>query len=419
MGFASLLKKMRSVQTVATVGNTVGAAQCLNISQSAVVRAIQDVESAMAFSVFERSARGMRPTPLGQLVIHRIGRALDLFSQIDRHKVRPAADAMARAPWQASRLASSVGYRHIQTFLSLLDTGQEKRTAASLGISQPAVHQTLSQLEYMVGEALFYRDRNGLRLTESGETAQKFIKLALAELAQAEEEVAAHKGELHGRIVIGTLPFSTGLFLPRALEDVLARHPGLKVTVVDGTYESLLHQLRFAEIDIMVGALRDPVPGPDVQQETLFEDCLAVVARRDHPLATQRLKGLKDLNGVAWIMPMPGTPAQAAFDQSFQAEGLSPPLASLRVNSPIMMQALLAASDRVALMSPRQVDSEVKAGLLRVLPVPVRHAARRIGITTRTGFLPPPGAKQLLDAFRAVSRQIELENPVRRNKQNA
>ena len=419
MGFASLLKKMRSVQTVATVGNTVGAAECLNISQSAVVRAIQDVEAAMAFKVFERSARGMRPTPLGQLLIHRIGRALDLFSQVDRHKELAAADVMARAPWQASRLASSVGYRHIQTFLSLLDTGHEKRTAASLGISQSAVHQTLSQLEYMAGEALFYRDRNGLRLTESGETAQKFFKLALAELAQAEEEVAAHKGELHGRIVIGTLPFSTGLFVPRALEDVLARHPGLKVTVVDGTYESLLHQLRFADIDIIVGALRDPVPGPDVQQETLFEDRLAVVARPDHPLAAQRLKGLKDLSGVAWIMPMPGTPAQAAFDQSFRAEGLAPPPASLRVNSPIMMQALLAASDRVALMSSRQVDSEVRAGLLRVLPVPVRHAARRIGITTRTGFLPPPGAKLLLDAFRAVSRQIELENPVRLNKQNA
>jgi LysR family transcriptional regulator of gallate degradation len=419
MGFASLLKKMRSVQTVATVGNTVGAAQCLNMSQSAVVRAIQDVEAAIAFKVFERSARGMRPTPLGQLLIHRIGRALDLFSQVDRHKGRPAPDTMARAPWQASRLASSVAYRHIQTFLSLLDTGQEKRTAAALGISQSAVHQTLSQLEHMAGEALFYRDRSGLRPTESGETAQKFIKLALAELSQAEEEVAAHKGELHGRIVIGTLPFSTGLFVPRALEDVLARHPGLKVTVVDGTYETLLHQLRFADIDIIVGALRDPVPGPDVHQETLFEDRLAVVARRDHPLATRRLKSLNDLKDAAWIMPMTGTPAQAAFDQSFQAEGLSPPAASLRVNSPIMMQALLAASDRVALMSPRQVDREVKAGLLRVLPVPVRHATRRIGITTRTGFLPPPGAKQLLDAFRAVSRQLELENPVHRNKQIA
>jgi LysR family transcriptional regulator of gallate degradation len=419
MDFASQLKKMRSVQAVATAGNTVGAAACLNISQSAVVRAIQDVESALAFHIFERSARGMRPTPLGELVIHRIGRALDLLSQVDRHHGRSTSNAMARAPWQASRLASSVAYRHIQTFLSLLDTGQEKQTAAALGISQSAVHQRLSQLEHMLGEALFYRDRSGLRLTEAGETAHKFIKLALAELSQAEEEVAAHDGELRGRIVIGTLPFSTGLLLPLALEDVLARHPGLKVSVVDGTYGTLLHQLRFADIDFIVGALRDPLPGPDIQQETLFEDRLALVVRHDHPLGKQRLKSLRDLKDATWIMPMPGTPAQAAFDQAFLAEGLSPPQASLRVNSPHLMQALLAASDRVALMSPRHIACEVEAELLRVLPVPVRHATRRIGITTRTGFLPPPGAKQLLDAFRAVSRQIEHGDLVGRNKQIA
>lgn len=122
---------------------------------------------------------------------------------------------------------------------------------------------------------------------------QKFIKLVLAELTQAEEEVAAHQGELQGRVVIGTLTISTGMFLPRALEDVLLRYSGLKATVVDGTYETMLHQLHFSEIDIIVCALRDPIAGSDVQQETLFEDGLAVVARRDHPLATQRLKGLR------------------------------------------------------------------------------------------------------------------------------
>jgi LysR family transcriptional regulator of gallate degradation len=266
---------------------------------------------------------------------------------------------------------------------------------------------------------LFYRDRSGLRLTESGEKTHKCIKLALAELLQAEEEVSAYQGQMSGRIVIGTLPFSTGLLLPLALEDVLARHPGLKVSVVDGTYASLLHQLRFADIDIIVGALRDPLPGTDIQQETLFEDQLALVVRAGHPLANRRLKSLHDLKDAAWIMPMPGTPAQAAFDQSFQAEGIAPPQASLRINSPLLMQAMLAASDRVALMSPRHVAGEVKAGLLRILPVAVRHATRRIGITTRSGFLPPPGTKQLLEAFRNASRQIELAKPADRNKQIA
>jgi LysR family transcriptional regulator of gallate degradation len=352
--------------------------------------------------VFERVARGMRPTPLGQLLLHRAGRALDLLSQVDRLKARPGG----AAPWPASRLALAIGFRHIQAFLLLAGAGQVTRAAAALGVSQPAVHQTLAQLEHLVGEALFYRGRGGLRLTEAGDTALRLFRLALAELAQAGEEITAQQGALQGRLVIGTLPFSTALFLPRAIEGVLARHPGLAVTVVDGTYESLLHQLRFAEIDLLVGALREPAPGPDVRQEVLFEDGLAVVARAGHPLAGRRLRGLRDLRQAAWVMPMPGTPAQAAFDQAFQAQGLVPPPASLRVNSPLLMHKLLAESDRVAMMSPRQVDSEVRAGLLCVLPVPVRHAPRRIGVTTRADYLPTPGAQLLLAHARAIAQQI-------------
>jgi len=211
---------------------------------------------------------------------------------------------------------------------------------------------------------------------------------------------------VQGHIVIGTLPFSTALFLPQAVEGVLARHPGLTITVVDGTYESLLRQLRFAEIDLIVGALRQPAPPADVTQEVLFEDPLAVVVRRGHPLVRQGLKTLAGLHGAQWVMPMPHTPAQAAFDQAFQAEGLAPPPASLRVNSPLMMMKLLAQSDRVAMMSPRQVDAEVRAGLLCVLPVPVRHAPRHIGLTRRSGQRPTPGVLHLVEAVRDIAAGI-------------
>lgn len=401
-GLAPLLKKLRAVHAVAVAGSSVGAAACLHVSQTAVVRAVQEVEAVLGQPLFERSASGMRATPLGELAVRRIARALDCLAQSPRRKARPGG-VLA---WQDSRLAASAGYRQLQVFLALQQAGREQGAAAALGVSASAVHQSLVQLEHLVGEALFLRGRSGLRLTEAGEAALKSIRLALAELAQADEEIAAQQGALQGRIVVGTLPFSTGLFLPRALERVLARHPGLAITVVDGTYDSLVHQLRFAEIDLIVGALRQAAPGPDLHQELLFEDPLAVVARRDHPLAGRRLRGLRDLRGADWVMPMPGTPAEAAFEQAFRAEKLPPPAAQLRINSPLITQALLAESDRLALMSPRQIAAEVRAGLLCVLPVAVSHGPRRIGVTTRADYLPPPGARELLETFRAVAQGL-------------
>lgn len=403
MKLAMLLKKLRAIQAVAETGSTIGAASCLHLSQSAIVRSVQDVEAAIACDLFERAARGMHPTLLGQRIIERIGRALTLLAQADPHPSGGRDKSTPPTSWHHSRLATSAGYRHLQAFLALSANGQLKLAAAALGVSQPAVHQTLSQLEHLAGQSLYHPGLNGIRLTEAGETVERFFRLALAELAQADEEISAQRGELRAQVVIGTLPFSTGLFLPPALEAVLSHYPAVQITVIDGTYESLLHKLRRAEIDLLVGALRKQLPFPDVVQEELFEDPLCVVGRVHHPLSHPRPQRLRELAQASWILPMPGTPAQTAFDEAFLADGLEPPATGLRVNSPALIQALLSGSDRLTLMSSGQARQEAQAGRLAILPLAIRHTPRRVGITTRRGFLPSPASQRLLDEMRAVA----------------
>jgi LysR family transcriptional regulator of gallate degradation len=113
-----------------------------------------------------------------------------------------------------------------------------------------------------------------------------------------------------------------------------------------------------------------------------------------------------DLAAADWIMPMPHTPAQAAFEQALAAAGLALPPSPLRVNSALMMQTLLAETDRLALMSPRQVQRELRAGLLVELPVQVVHQPRPIGMVWRADYLPPPGAALLMAQFRALGLSL-------------
>lgn len=406
------LKPLRALCAVAATGSTVAAADALHLSQSSVVRAIQSLEADLTGALFERSARGMQPTPMGQELALRASRSLGHLAQADAPARRTGkGDALA---WAGSRLAAGVGSRHMVVLLSLAQTATETGSARALGISQPAVHQTLAQLEHMAGAALFVRARKGLRLTEAGEATLQAFKLARAELQQAGDSLAAQRGVVQGRLVIGTLPFSTGRLLSGAVDRVLQAHPGLAITIVDGTYDALLHQLRQADIDLIVGALRPTLSGADVAQETLFLDRLAVVARAAHPLACRPDLSWHDLRDAGWIMPMPNTPAQVAFEQALKVAGIPIPADPLRVNSALMMQALLAQSDRVALMSPRQVHAEISAGLLVQLPVPVLHEPRMIGLVRRAGYLPTPAAQSLLDALRSVARDI-VENAFETN----
>jgi LysR family transcriptional regulator of gallate degradation len=395
---------------VGQLGHTVAASAALHLSQSAVARAVQDVEARLGQPLFERRARGMAPTPAGLVLLQRVGRALDALVAVDRPG-RGRADTPLS--WQAGRVAAAAGNHHLNAFLAVCRSGQEKSAAAQLGVSAAAVHEAVAQLEHLCGTALFERHRLGARPTTQGDIARRAVQGALAELSQAESELAALQGRLSGHVVIGTLPFSTGLFLPQAAEAVLKAHPGLQISIVDGTYDQLMRQLRFAELDLVAGALRDPATTPGLAQDTLFEDPLAVVARAGHPWARRPRLRMRELQRAAWIMPMPGTPAQAAFDQAFAAAGLAPPVDSLRINSPVLMLAALAAGDRVALMSPRHVQAELAAGLLCVLPVAVRHAPRRIGVVTRGDYLPPPGARLLLQAMREAVQGLDSAPPIK------
>lgn len=395
------LRLLRALAAVAQAGSSQRAATLLHVAQSSIVRAVQQLEAALASPLFERGGRGMLPTVRGRQLALRATRALQLLADADRHRTRSAATV-----WTGSPLALGVAARHLQVLQALVDTGSEGRAAQHLGVSQPAVHQSLQQLEHMVAAPLFIRSRSGLRLDDAGEGLLLASRLAQAELRQAVDEWPEPGAALQGRLVVGTLPFSTTMLLAPAVEQLLAQQAHVQLVLIDGTFDALVAQLRHAELDCIVGALRSTPPAADLSQEVLFEDRLAVVARAGHPLAQRRRLGWPALRTAQWVMPMPNTPAEKAFAQMLQAAGLPAPAGQVRANSALMMQAMLQDSDRLALMSPRQVAREIAAGLLVELPLPVQHAQRQIGAMWRTGYLPTPAAAQWQGILRQVGAAL-------------
>lgn len=389
MDLLSHLRSLRVVAAVAQAGSSQGAAALLHVAQSSVTRAVQQLEAALACPLFERGARGMRATPKGGQLALRTKRALQFLADADRHRTRSAP-----TPWHGSLLARGVSARHLLVLQAVATCGSEGRAASRLGVSQPAVHQALQQLEHMAGTTLCIRSRSGLRLEDSGETLLLASRLAQAELRQAEDEWSEPGASLQGRLTIGTLPFSTTMLLAPAVEQLLVQQPATRVVLVDGTFETLMAQLRRAELDCVVGALRSQPFAADLTQEVLFEDRLAVMVRAGHPLAKIEPLTWSALCNAQWVLAMPDTPAERAFTQMLQAAGLPLPADQLRVNSALMMQTLLMGSERLALMSPRQVAREVQAGLLVELALPIQHAPRPIGVVWRSAYLPTPTVAQ-------------------------
>jgi LysR family transcriptional regulator of gallate degradation len=396
------LRALRCLVAVAQHGSTVAAAAAIHMSQPAVTRAILDLERELDLRLFDRAARGMVPTAAGTRAAQR---ARSLFEQL----ARGAQEAAALAPegrrrGGAERLALSAPPGGLRALVALGATGSESGTARALAITQPAVHRALRMLEHLSDATLFQTSPRGTRLTESGEALLRRTKLAFAEARALEGDVAAWRGELRGRIVIGVLPLSVGLVLPHAVDAVLRRHPEIRIDIVDGTYDSLMRQLRSADVDLVVGALRPGTGSAGVRQETLFEDDLAVVARADHPCLKQARLGLRDLLQWDWVVPLAGTPAAAALARVFAAQGLEPPGGALRASSPAMTRALQLQTGRLALGSRGQALDDHRHDRLRVVPVALTGTTRPIGLALRAEGEPAPDLRVLLDELRAAAR---------------
>ncbi|RYY95863.1 MAG: LysR family transcriptional regulator [Comamonadaceae bacterium] len=398
-GFPALLahlRGLRAMQAVIEHGTTVAAAGAVHVSQPAVTRAIGKLEVACECALFVRTTRGMRPTPHGAQIA---ARASVFFAHL-RQGAHEALVTDAARPSRAAgaeRFAQAVSAGQIRALIAVAAWGSESQAALHLGISQPAVHASLQELEQLLALTLFYKRSSGTRLTPPGEALLLRLKQAVAELRGMDADLAAWRGDARGQLVIGVLPLSVPIFLPQALQVFLARHPGVQVRIIDGTYENLVQHLLSADIDLIAGALRAELPAADMLQHALFDDDLVIVARRDHPCLQRQDLTLGDLLQWPWVTPLAHTPAERVLHRAFAAQGLQPPARQLSANSPLMTLAFVMQSGLLAIASRGQVALNDQGGQLCVVPVALQGTSRRIGIATRAGSTPAAPVQAFID----------------------
>lgn len=84
-------RDLRLVLALATSGTTSAAAGSLHITQSAVSRALLGAEERLGVRLFERTPRGLEPTPAGRSLIARAPRVLDDLGELEATLRGPAA----------------------------------------------------------------------------------------------------------------------------------------------------------------------------------------------------------------------------------------------------------------------------------------------------------------------------------------
>ena len=379
------LRHLRVFLTVAEQKSITRAAGVSGMSQPALTQAIAKLEKGFGLALFQRTSQGLYLSKPGESLFARIRRALDILDPVF-YEVSP-------------RLILTATTTQLYALIAMRENENYTLAAKQLGIAQPTVHRTITQMENEAGQKLFERTVHGMIATKAAQAMAQAARLAFAEFDQAEADLQEFLGKEGGKVVIGAMPLSGSRVLPLAIVAFQKLRPKVPLKILDGPYSDLLAGLRHGEIDFLLGALRNPLPIGDVEQRRLFSDSLAILARKDHPILKGGKISLEQLARYPWITAPEGTPTRQLFNRAFAPLGKAFEASVIESGSLILSRELLLISDHLSCISRQQAEIETRNHDLTVVNFPMENTDRPIGLTFRKDWLPTKAQQEFIHAL--------------------
>lgn len=374
-------RHFEAVAIAGRLGSISSAANAMNLSQPAVTQAVAKVEAQLGHILLERQPGGVVMTQAGHLMTQRIERALAYIIRGGQGVRRSA-----RLP-ALPNIERRITFGQLRALTAVDQAGSFALASKMTALSEPALHRSSRELEQLLGVLLLTRHGRTVQPTHAASHLLRFARLALAEIEAGFDELAALHRDGAGRLTIGTLPMAQTILLPRALARFSSANPAASIAVVEGPYADLLVNLRNGQMDVLIGAVRDPSPVKDVVQEELFDDDLVIVARKEHPLARRKEVDFTSLRDFPWITASSGAPMRLKWESIFTEHGIDPPPMRIESNSVTISRGLMLNDDWLTLMSRDQFVVERLAGLLVEIPSAF-SSQRKIGLTFRSDWQP-------------------------------
>ncbi|MGE4338567.1 MAG: LysR family transcriptional regulator [Pigmentiphaga sp.] len=289
-------------------------------------------------------------------------------------------------------------------FDQVLRSGSLSRAAKELNLTQSAVTKVIHELESHLGASLLVRSNRGVTATELGLVVAKRARVFLAELREMMGEVNARVDGSSGHVVVGTLISASADLLPRAIQLLKSRAPGVVVTLRVGQMDTLLTALAMGDVDLIVsrvpetGKLSDRLG--EIEIETLYADQLRVVSGAGHPLSRQPSVALADTLDFPWILPTPDASLRLTADGLFRDAQLPIPSNIVESLSVLTNVALMLDQRHIGLMPAAAAQPFVMMGVLAILPCGELPSFGEIGCYTARGREP----RAVVDAFKACLR---------------
>jgi DNA-binding transcriptional LysR family regulator len=188
----------------------------------------------------------------------------------------------------------------IRAFLAVLDDGSFHKAAERLGMSQPAVTRRVKSLERAFGARLLERSTRRISLTKVGRQLDPLLRRVVDGFDDCALSLGGEQGRQPGEVTVAAVPTAAAYFLPRALKRFTARHPDVRLRILDLSADEGIESVVRGEAEFGVNFLG--ASRPELKFTPLVDDGFVVACRTDHAFASKRKVRWKDLSNQRLII---------------------------------------------------------------------------------------------------------------------
>ncbi|KRG86909.1 LysR family transcriptional regulator [Stenotrophomonas daejeonensis] len=286
--------------------------------------------------------------------------------------------------------------RQLQIFSAIAEAGTTTAAGEAIGLSQSAVSAALSELENLLGLALFDRIGRRLVLNGHGQALLPEARTLLAGMVDIERRFRTTdelRAPVHWRVGAST---TIGNYLmPARIAGLQQRNGQAHVDLVIGNTREVVAAVQRLEVDI--GLIEGPCHAPGLDVAAWQQDELLVVFGEGHRHAAELRAGvdMAQLQRACWLLREPGSGTREAAEQA-----LLPHLHGfaevLQLGGTEAIKQGAVAGLGLACLSRHAVADLVALGRLQVLATPLPPLRRQLWVVRHPGKRVPVSLRQLL-----------------------
>lgn len=192
--------------------------------------------------------------------------------------------------------------KQINYFCETVDAGNARAAAEKLFVAPTAISMQISQLEALLGGALFDRTTRPMALTPLGQFVYSKGRELLSASARLELEAKGMAAGKLGWLGIGFTRSTIFSILPEAVRAMQSALPGVRIDLLEILTEEQPAALRSGAIHLAIArTLGAFTREPDLHYTELFDDPLVAALPAQHALAARESLAAAELQALPYV----------------------------------------------------------------------------------------------------------------------